>query len=48
MASAATQEAKKYAVAGAIAEEVLTCMRTVIAFNGQEYECQRWVLGGIS
>ena len=43
MATAATQEAKKYAVAGSIAEEVLTCIRTVIAFNGQEYECQRYV-----
>lgn len=41
MASAATREAKKYAVAGGIAEEVLTSMRTVIAFNGQPFECQR-------
>nr|AJM87336.1 P-glycoprotein [Cylicocyclus elongatus] len=42
MASAATEEAKKYAVAGGIAEEVLTSMRTVIAFNGQPYECERY------
>ncbi|KIH63939.1 ABC transporter, ATP-binding protein [Ancylostoma duodenale] len=42
MASAATREAKKYAVAGGIAEEVLTSMRTVIAFNGQPFECQRY------
>ncbi|KAK6047784.1 ABC transporter, ATP-binding protein [Cooperia oncophora] len=42
MASAATREAKKYAVAGGIAEEVLTSMRTVIAFNGQPYECERY------
>ena len=41
MATAATREAKKYAVAGGIAEEVLTSMRTVIAFNGQQYECDR-------
>ncbi|VDK52197.1 unnamed protein product [Cylicostephanus goldi] len=43
MASAATEEAKKYAVAGGIAEEVLTSIRTVIAFNGQPYECERLV-----
>ncbi|RCN51734.1 ABC transporter, ATP-binding protein [Ancylostoma caninum] len=42
MATAATREAKKYAVAGGIAEEVLTSMRTVIAFNGQPFECQRY------
>uniref|UniRef100_A0A7I4YQ55 Multidrug resistance protein 1 n=2 Tax=Haemonchus contortus TaxID=6289 RepID=A0A7I4YQ55_HAECO len=42
MATAATREAKKYAVAGGIAEEVLTSMRTVMAFNGQPYECERY------
>ncbi|CAD6186832.1 unnamed protein product [Caenorhabditis auriculariae] len=42
MASASTEEAKKYAVAGGLAEEVLTSMRTVIAFNGQKYECNRY------
>ncbi|KAK5970204.1 Multidrug resistance protein pgp-1 [Trichostrongylus colubriformis] len=42
MATAATREAKKYAVAGGIAEEVLTSIRTVIAFNGQPYECERY------
>ncbi|KAK6746818.1 hypothetical protein RB195_000213 [Necator americanus] len=42
MATAATREAKKYAVAGGIAEEVLSSMRTVIAFNGQPYECERY------
>lgn len=41
MGDAATQEAKKYAVAGKIAEEVLTCIRTVIAFNGQQEECEK-------
>ncbi|VDL62378.1 unnamed protein product [Nippostrongylus brasiliensis] len=41
MATASSQEAKKYAVAGGIAEEVLTSMRTVIAFNGQPHECER-------
>lgn len=43
MASAATAEAKKYAIAGGIAEEVLTSMRTVISFNGQYYEADRFV-----
>ncbi|CAI4228037.1 unnamed protein product [Auanema sp. JU1783] len=42
MATAATREAKKYAIAGGIAEEVLTSMRTVIAFNGQHKECARY------
>ncbi|WKY07556.1 hypothetical protein Q1695_007208 [Nippostrongylus brasiliensis] len=42
MATASSQEAKKYAVAGGIAEEVLTSMRTVIAFNGQPHECERY------
>ncbi|PAV65224.1 hypothetical protein WR25_20742 [Diploscapter pachys] len=42
MASAATAEAKKYAIAGGIAEEVLTSMRTVISFNGQYYEADRY------
>ncbi|CAL2047788.1 unnamed protein product [Caenorhabditis brenneri] len=42
LATAATKEAKQYAVAGGIAEEVLTSIRTVIAFNGQEYECKRY------
>ncbi|VDL67333.1 unnamed protein product [Nippostrongylus brasiliensis] len=36
------EEAKKYAEAGKIAEEALTSMKTVIAFNGQQYECERW------
>ncbi|VDL82988.1 unnamed protein product [Nippostrongylus brasiliensis] len=46
MASAASREAKKYAVSGGIAEEVLTSIRTVIAFNGQPHESNRlafWV-----
>ncbi|CAD6198759.1 unnamed protein product [Caenorhabditis auriculariae] len=42
MATASKEESKKYAVAGGIAEEVLTSMRTVIAFNGQTYECERY------
>ncbi|KAK0397960.1 hypothetical protein QR680_002358 [Steinernema hermaphroditum] len=42
MANSATAEAKKYAIAGAIAEEVLTSIRTVVAFNGQSNECSRY------
>ena len=42
MASATAEEAKKYAVAGKIAEEVLTSTRTVLSFNGQEMECKRY------
>ncbi|WKY07542.1 hypothetical protein Q1695_007198 [Nippostrongylus brasiliensis] len=42
MASAASREAKKYAVSGGIAEEVLTSIRTVIAFNGQPHESNRY------
>ncbi|TMS37558.1 hypothetical protein L596_004463 [Steinernema carpocapsae] len=42
MASSATREAEKYAVAGAVAEEVLTSVRTVVSFNGQESECDRY------
>ncbi|XP_068114235.1 ATP-dependent translocase ABCB1-like [Hyperolius riggenbachi] len=36
LASFTTQELASYAKAGAVAEEVLTAIRTVVAFNGQE------------
>ncbi|CAJ0951215.1 unnamed protein product, partial [Mesorhabditis belari] len=42
MASATAEEIKKYSVAGQIAEEVLTSIRTVFAFNGQEGECKKY------
>jgi ATP-binding cassette subfamily B (MDR/TAP) protein 1 len=42
MSESTSKEAKQYAVAGAIAEEALTSLRTVYAFNGQNYECQRY------
>ena len=43
MIGTATQrEAKKYGVAGAIAEEVLGSIRTVISFNGQRQESKRY------
>ncbi|MFH4979050.1 hypothetical protein AB6A40_005759 [Gnathostoma spinigerum] len=42
MATASAREAKKYASAGAIAEGALSSIRTVIAFNGQQYEADRY------
>lgn len=42
MAKYAREEGKVYGKAGAIAEEALTSIRTVIAFNGQEHECERY------
>jgi len=42
IAQAVKQEQENYAKAGAIAEEVLSCVRTVMAFNGQEAELKRW------
>jgi hypothetical protein len=38
---AVKQEQENYAKAGAIAEEVLSCIKTVIAFNGQQQEIKR-------
>lgn len=38
----ARKEQSQYAMAGAVAEEVLSCIRTVIAFNGQKQECDRY------
>ncbi|KAL4222180.1 ABC transporter B member 11 [Mactra antiquata] len=39
---ASAQELKAYAKAGAIAEEVLGGIRTVVAFGGQSKECKRY------
>ena len=38
----ATKELEAYAKAGAIAEEVLGALRTVVAFNGEEREAIRY------
>ena len=38
-----SHEQKLYASAGAIAEEVLTSVRTVISFGGEFKEVDRWV-----
>ena len=39
---ATTQEQSAYAKAGAVAEEVLGAIRTVMAFGGQKKECARY------
>jgi len=44
IAGSTKKEQKIYALAGAIAEEVLSCIRTVIAFNGQAQETARYKL----
>ena len=41
MAKSAIEEAQKYAKAGEYAEQVMTAIRTVTAFNGQEEDCNR-------
>ena len=37
-----TEELKAYAKAGAVAEEVLSSIRTVFSYNGAEYESKRY------
>ncbi len=37
-----SKELKAYAKAGSVAEEVLGAIRTVVAFGGQEKECDRY------
>ena len=36
-----SREQKQYAAAGAVAEEVLTSIRTVVAFGGEHKEAER-------
>ena len=43
MTSTSEKELKAYAKAGSVAEEVLSSIRTVVAFSGQEKECTRSV-----
>jgi hypothetical protein len=38
------KELKAYGKAGAVAEEVISVIRTVLCYNGQEREIQRFVL----
>lgn len=40
--SLTTQELKAYSIAGVVAEEVLSSIRTVVAFGGEEKEIQRY------
>uniref|UniRef100_A0A8D0GPQ2 Uncharacterized protein n=1 Tax=Sphenodon punctatus TaxID=8508 RepID=A0A8D0GPQ2_SPHPU len=42
LASLTTKELSAYANAGAVAEEILTAIRTVIAFNGQKKALERY------
>lgn len=39
--NATNKELTAYAKAGSVAEEVFTAIRTVVAFGGQEKECDR-------
>ncbi|KAI0234910.1 ATP-dependent translocase ABCB1 [Lamellibrachia satsuma] len=39
---ATTKELKAYAKAGAVAEEVISSIRTVVAFGGEKKECDRY------
>ena len=41
ISSFASQEQKEYASAGAVAEEVLSSIRTVVSFGGENREAQR-------
>ena len=41
-ASMTSKELNAYAKAGAVAEEVLGAIRTVVAFGGQSKELDRW------
>ena len=43
VADMSSKELAAYAKAGAIAEEVLSSVRTVVSFGGQKKECERYV-----
>ena len=43
VAKLAKLEQKDYATAGAIADEVLSAIRTVAAFGGEDKAVERWV-----
>lgn len=46
LANFTTKEQSAYAKAGAVAEEVLSAIRTVFAFSGQKKEIERCVFEG--
>ena len=41
LTSISVQEQRVYTSAGAVAEEVLSSIRTVVAFGGEKKECER-------
>jgi hypothetical protein len=45
VASFSVREQKAYASAGGIAEEVLSAIRTVVAFGGEAKEAERYLSG---
>ncbi len=47
MAKAAREESQKTAEAGAVAEESLSCIPTVTAFNGQSHAIERYAMFAI-
>ena len=48
IASFTVREQNAYAAAGAVAEEVLSSIRTVVAFGGEVKETERLVAGFVS
>jgi len=44
LAKFSSQGLKEYASAGAVAEEVLASIRTVVSFGGQQKEINRYVI----
>jgi len=42
VSSESSKELDAYAKAGSVAEEVLSSIRTVVAFGGERKECNRW------
>jgi hypothetical protein len=40
--SSSSKELSAYARAGSIATEVFSCIKTVLVFNGQDKECERY------
>ena len=43
MIAFAMREQSAYAAAGAVAEEVISSIRTVVAFGGEERELERFI-----
>lgn len=43
LASLTSKELSAYAKAGAVAEEILVAIRTVVAFNGQQKAVEKYI-----